>query len=152
SRGKPHHRSEGPDQLGVRYRVYDVASRNPRGSGGTNAPSAAADLDNLDHSIALSNTLTLSPRTVNETRFQVAAGDLKAPPTDPVGPAVSIAGVTAFGTLSGSPTRRVNRMVEVVDNSSHQSGGHSLLPGARFLRNSEPLPCSRSIRPSSHLP
>ena len=40
---------------------------------------------------------------MNETRAQFAYGDLKAPPTDPIGPAVSIAGVASFGTLSGSP-------------------------------------------------
>ena len=71
-----------------------------------NAPSASAGLDNVDHSLAFGNTWTLSPKTVNETRAQFAYGDLKAPPTDPIGPAVSIAGVASFGTLSGSPTRR----------------------------------------------
>ena len=51
-----------------------------------NAPSASAGLDNRDQTIAFSNTLTLSPRTVNETRAQFAHSDLLAPPTDPVGP------------------------------------------------------------------
>ena len=40
-----------------------------------------------------------------ETRAQIASSDLKAPPTDPIGPAVSIPGVATFGTLSGSPDR-----------------------------------------------
>jgi hypothetical protein len=142
------HQLAGSDQLGVRYSVYDVNSRNSRGAGGTNAPSAAADLENLDQSIALSNTLTLSPRTVNETRVQFASGDLNAPPTDPVGPAVSIAGVAAFGTLSGSPTRRVNRMVEIVDNISRQAGGHALRAGVDFLYNSDRITYPRSIRGS----
>ena len=43
--------------------------------------------------------------------IQFEESDLEAPATDPVGPAVSIAGVAAFGTSSGSPTRRVNRLV-----------------------------------------
>ena len=68
-----------------------------------NAPSASSGLDNLDQTIAVSNTLTLSPRTVLETRAQFAHGDLKAPPTDPIGPAVSIAGVASFGTQLGQP-------------------------------------------------
>jgi carboxypeptidase family protein len=146
--GKIDHQVGGADQLGIRYSVYNVSSRNSRGAGGTNTPSAAADLDNADQSVALSNTLTLSPRTVNETRFQFASGDLKAPPTDPIGPAVSIAGVAAFGTLSGSPTRRVNRMVEVVDNISHQTGGHALRAGVDFLFNSDRITYPRSIRGS----
>jgi hypothetical protein len=146
--GKLDHQLAGSDQLGIRYSVYDVTSRNSRGAGGTNAPSASADLDNADYSVALSNTLTLSPRTVNETRFQFASGDLKAPPTDPVGPAVSIAGVASFGTLSGSPTRRANRMVEVVDNISHQAGGHALRAGVDLLFNSDRITYPRSNRGS----
>ena len=76
---------------------------NSRGAGALNAPTASSGLDNLDQSLAFSNTLTLSSRTVNETRFQFAHGDLKALPSDPIGPAVSIAGVASFGTLVGKP-------------------------------------------------
>ena len=104
------------------------------------------DLDNIDQSVAFSNTLTLSPRTVNETRAQFAYGDLEAPPTDPIGPAVSIAGVASFGTLSGSPTRRVNKMFEVVDNLSHQAGAHALRAGVDFLFNDDTITYPRSIR------
>jgi hypothetical protein len=142
------HQIAGSDQFGVRFSTYDVSSQNSRGAGGTNAPSAAADLDNVDRSVALSNTLTLSPRTVNETRFQFASGDLNAPPTDSVGPAVSIAGVAAFGTSAGSPTRRVNRTVQVVDNISHQARGHALRAGVDFLFNSDRITFPRSNRGS----
>ncbi len=58
--------------------MYDVLSRNSRGAGALNAPTASAGLDNIDQSLAFSNTLTLSSRTVNETRVQFAHGDLKA--------------------------------------------------------------------------
>ena len=104
---------------------YRVTSDNSRGAGALNAPSASAGLDNVDHAFAVGNTWTISNRTVNETRAQFTYGDLKAPPTDPIGPAVSIAGVASFGTLSGSPTRRLNRMVQIVDNLSHQAGAHA---------------------------
>ena len=87
--------------------------------------------------MAFSNTLTLSPRTVNETRAQFAYSDLLAPPTDPIGPAVSIAGVASFGTLSGSPTGRLNRMYQVVNNLSHQAGAHALRVGVDFLYNDD---------------
>ena len=104
--GKVDHQVSGSDQFTVRYGFYHVTSDNSRGAGALNAPSASAGLDNIDHSLAFGNTWTLSPRTVNETRAQVAYGDLKAPPTDPIGPAVSIAGVASFGTSSGSPDAR----------------------------------------------
>ncbi len=90
--------------------------------GGTSAVSASAGLDNLDQSVAVGNVLTLSSRTVLETRAQFARGDLEAPPTDPTGPSVSISGVAAFGRLSGSPTGRLNSMYQVVNNLVHQYG------------------------------
>ena len=109
--GKVDHQVSGRDQFSVRYSLYDVDSNNSRGAGGLSAPSASAGLDNLDQTLALSNTLTLSPRTVLETRAQFAHSDLQAPPTDPIGPAVSIAGVASFGTRSGSPTAPVEHDV-----------------------------------------
>jgi hypothetical protein len=140
------HQFSGSDQFGFRYGLYQVASDNSRGAGALNAPTASAGLDNVDHSIALSNTVSLTTRTVNETRAQIAYGDLKAPPTDTIGPAVNIAGVAAFGTLSGSPTRRVNEMYQVVDNLSHQAGPHALRIGADLLFNDDTITYPRSVR------
>ena len=83
-----------------------------------------------------------------ETRAQVAHGNLEAPPTDPVGPAVSIAGVASFGTSSGAPTRRVNKSYQVVNNISHQAGAHALRVGADFLYNDTDITYPRSVRGS----
>ena len=104
--GKIDHQLSGSDQLSVRYSLYNVDIRAIRAArAASSAPSASAGLDNLDQAVAFSNTMTLSPRTVNETRAQFAYGDLKAPPTDPIGPAVSIPGVASFGTLPEAPPR-----------------------------------------------
>jgi len=144
--GKLDHQVSGSDQLSVRYALYQVSSSNSRGAGGTSTASASAALDNIDHAIAVSNTASLSARTVNETRAQVAYGDLQAPPTDQIGPAVSIAGIASFGTLSGSPTRRMNTMYEIVDNLSHQAGAHALRGGVDVLYNDDTITYPRSIR------
>jgi hypothetical protein len=144
--GKVDHQFSPKDQLSVRYSLYDVNGRNSRGAGALSAPTASSDLDNKDQTVALSNTLTLSPRTVNETRGQFTHSDLKALPSDAVGPAVSISGVATFGTSSGSPTGRVNRLYEVVDNLSYQAGAHALRVGTDFLYNSSRITYPRSIR------
>jgi hypothetical protein len=146
--GKIDHQFSGQDQFNVRYSLYDVSSQNSRGAGALNAPSASAGLDNRDQAIAFSNTVTLSQRTVNETRAQFAHSDLAAPPTDPIGPAVSIAGVATFGTASGSPTRRVNNLYQVVDNLSHQRGAHALRVGVDFLYNDDEITYPRAVRGS----
>jgi len=119
------HQFSRSDQFSVRYSLYDIHSNNSRGAGALNAVSASAGLDNTDQTIAVSNVVTLSPRTVNETRGQFTYSNLQALPTDPIGPAVSIAGIASFGTLSGSPTGRLNRLYEIVDNLSHQRGARA---------------------------
>ncbi len=144
--GKIDHQVRGRDQLGLRYSLYHVTSDNSRGAGGLNAPSASAGLDNTDQSLAFSNTLTLSSRTVLETRAQWSLGNLAAPATDQIGPAVTISGVATFGTLSGSPTARRNTTLQIVNNLSHQAAAHSLRAGVDVLYNNDTITYPRSIR------
>ena len=139
------HQVNGRDQLSLRYSLYDAGARNARGAGGLNAPSASSGLDNLDQALAVSNTATFGFRTVLETRGQVARGDLQAPPTDPIGPAVSIAGVASFGRLSNSPTGRINRMYQIVNNLSHQRGAHALRAGVDLLHNDNRVLFPRAV-------
>jgi hypothetical protein len=145
---KVDHQISGADQLSVRYGQYNVGSSNSRGAGGIGAPSASAALDNVDRTVAVSNTMTLSARTVNETRAQFAYSELNAPSTDPIGPTVSIAGIATFGTFSSSPTLRLNKMFEVVDNLSQQRGAHALRAGIDFLFNRDTITNPGAIRGS----
>lgn len=146
--GKVDHQFAPRDQFSVRYSAYHVTSRNSRGAGALSAPTASADLADTDQSVAAGNVATLSPRTVNETRGQFAKSNLDAPPTDPLGPAVSIAGVASFGTLSNSPTGRANRLYELVDNFSHQWGAHAFRAGVDFLYNDLGIAFPRAARGS----
>ena len=140
------HQFSAIDQFSVRYSLYDALSSNSRGAGGLSAPSASSGLDSRDQTLAVSNVMTLSPRTVLETRGQFTYSDLQAPPTDPIGPAVSISGVASFGKLSFSPTGRVNKLYEVVNNLSHQAGAHALRVGANFLYNDTNIAFPRADR------
>ncbi len=138
----------GGHQLSLRYSLYRVTADNSRGAGGLSAPSASAGLRNVDQAVTLSHTWAWSSDTVNEARVQYAHGDLEAPPTDPVGPAVSIAGTATFGTASGSPTRRTNTLVQVVDTLSHHAGAHALRAGVDFLHNDTTITYPRAVRGS----
>ena len=144
--GKMDHQIGKRDQFTVRYSLYDVHSNNSRGAGALNAVTASAGLDNTDQTVAVSNVATLSAHTVNETRGQFTYSTLSALPTDPVGPTVSISGVATFGTLSGSPTGRQNKLYEVADNLSHQQGAHALRAGVDFLYNDCTITYPRSVR------
>jgi hypothetical protein len=145
---KVDHEFSSKDQFAIRYSLYDVHSRNSRGAGGLNAPTASAGLDDTDQTFATSNIATLSSRIVNETRGQFTNSDLKAPPTDLIGPAVSISGVASFGTLSGSPAARHNKLYEVADNLSYQAGRHALRAGMDFLYNNTVITFPRAFRGS----
>jgi hypothetical protein len=145
---KVDHQLSDNDQFSVRYNLYDVHSQNSRGAGGLSAPTASAGLDNTDQTIAASNIWTITPRLVNETRGQFTNSNLKAPPTDPIGPAVSISGVASFGTLSGSPTARLNKLYEIADTVSYQKGAHAIRIGVDFLYNDDEITYPRSYRGS----
>ena len=142
-----HHFSDA-DQFSARYSVYHVDSINSRGAGGLSAPSASANLFDTDQTVAASNVVTLSARVVNETRVQFTNSHLAAPPSDPIGPAVSISGVASFGTLSGSPTARVNQLYEGTDSLSVQEGAHAVRVGFDFLYNNDTITFPRTIRGS----
>ena len=146
--GKLDHQFSEKDQFSARYSLYKVSSRNSRGAGGLNAATASADLYDTDQTIAFSNIASISPRLTNETRAQFWNSTLTAPPSDPIGPAVSIAGVASFGTLSGSPTARLNRLGEIVDNLSYLNGAHALRIGTDFLFNDDTITYPRSFRGS----
>jgi hypothetical protein len=146
--GKIDHQFSSGDLFTVRYSFYNVDSLNSRGAGGLNAATASAGLNNTDQTVAISNVATFSSSTVNETRAQFARSSLAALPSDPLGPAVSISGVASFGTLSGSPTGRLNNLYQVVDNLTHQTGGHALRAGVDFLFNDSTITYPRSIRGS----
>jgi hypothetical protein len=146
--GKVDHAFSARDQFSVRYSLYDVASSNSRGAGGLGAPSASQGLDNRDQAIAFSNTVTIGTRTVNETRAQFTHSDLLALPTDPIGPAVSIAGVASFGTFPSSPQGRLNTMVQVTNNTSQQRGAHALRAGVDFVYNADRIRFPRAERGS----
>lgn len=146
--GKIDHHFSDRDQLTARYSLYHVSSYNSRGAGGLSAPSASANLFDTDQTLAASNIFTFSPNVVNETRGQFTNSSLSAPPSDPLGPAVSISGVASFGTLSGSPTARSNRLYEAADGLSVQHGANSFKAGMDFLYNNDTITFPRSIRGS----
>ncbi len=142
------HAFTGRDQLSVRYSLYDVASENARGAGGLSAPSGSSALDNRDHAISVSNTLTLGDRTVHETRAQFTYSDLTALSTDPIGPTVNIAGIATFGTFASSPQGRLNKMVQIVDTIAQQRGAHALRAGVDLVHNADTITFPRTVRGS----
>lgn len=142
------HQFSDRDQFNVRYSFYDVNAINSRGAGGLSASTASANLHDDDQSVAVSNIVTLAPNLINETRGQYWYSNLTAPPSDLIGPAVSISGIASFGTLSGSPTGRLNKLGEFVDDIAYQNGAHAIRVGFEYLYNDDTITFPRTFRGS----
>jgi hypothetical protein len=140
------HRINSRDQFTARYSLYEINSKNSRGAGALNAATASSNLDNRDQNIAVSNVVAFTSRAVNETRAQFTNSNLKAPSSDLIGPSVSISGVASFGTLSGSPQSRLNRMAEIADSFSYQAGAHAIRAGVDVLYNDTSITFPRQFR------
>ena len=132
---KVDHRLSGKASLAARYSAYDISSENARNVGGLNAVSRGTALENTDHTLAVDAVVTLSPRTLNETRVQVTRSRLGAPPNDLVGPAVNIAGVATLGTATFSPTARGIDLYEIANVTTSQRGAHAVKAGVDVLWN-----------------
>jgi carboxypeptidase family protein len=122
-------------RLQVRYNLYDVTSVNARNVTGLSDVSRGTALDDTDQTTAASYLTTISSRTFNEARGQYTRSRLGAPVNDPVGPAVSIAGVANFGTSTSSPTGRDADVVQIIDTLTLQRGAHLVKAGADVLYN-----------------
>jgi hypothetical protein len=129
------HQLAAKHQLMARYAFYDLSGRNVRSVGGLNDVSRATALSNRDSSIAISEVATISPRDLNEVRFQWTRSRLKAPGNDLMGPAVNIAGVANFGASTTSPVGRDNDLFQLNDSLSIIRGNHSIRFGADWLLN-----------------
>jgi Carboxypeptidase regulatory-like domain/TonB dependent receptor len=129
------HKINDANLFAARYSLYDISSSNSRNVGGLNSVSRGTALDNRDQTLTASNVTTLSPRALNEARFQFTRSRLSAPVNDPLGPAVNINGVASFGIATFSPLARDIDLYEVVDNISTTRASHSIKGGVDFLYN-----------------
>jgi hypothetical protein len=132
---KVDHRLSEKALVTTRYSYYDISSENARSVGGLNAVSRGTALENTDHTLAMDAVVTLSPRTVNETRLQLTRSRLGAPPNDLVGPAVTISGVASLGTAASSPTARAIDLYELANVTTSQRGSHAVKVGMDVIWN-----------------
>ena len=139
------HRFSDADQLNIRYSYYGLNSTNARGVGSLADVSYGTAVLDTNHTVAVSNVATLSPRTFNETRGQFTYDSLNAPSNTQISPAVTISGVATFGRFSSSPTARLNYLYEVVDNLVLQRGAHTFKLGADFLYNDDTITSPQTI-------
>jgi hypothetical protein len=133
--GRLDHQRSPSHLLSARYSFYDIGSDNARSVGGLNDVSRGTSLENRDQSAAFSSVVTSASGIVNEVRGQLWRSRLEAPPNDPTGPAIGIAGVGNFGSSTTSPTARRLDVYQVNDTLTLQRGDHLFKTGVDVLYN-----------------
>lgn len=129
--------------LTIRYTYGDALNENIEPFGGQVARSRAAVLDSRDNMIAASHTAVISPRLVNELRFQFARRSQDIDSLDPScggpctgidqgGPTVEITGVASVGRQRFTPQPRQNDRYQILDTVSYFTGRHQLKAGFEF--------------------
>ncbi|HEY2856957.1 MAG TPA: carboxypeptidase-like regulatory domain-containing protein [Terracidiphilus sp.] len=118
------HRFSSRDTFYSRYDHNGIAASMVTPAHG-DSPQKLADTRRIrQDSIVASNTVALSPRTMNETRAQFIATEAELPP-----------GAQQAGVQSSLPTTHRDRVFEAANNVYRQAGGETLKLGGDFMFN-----------------
>lgn len=134
----------GPNHsLALRGNFSDTTNENIEPFGGIVARSRGAVQLRKDWSLSVSETDILSPKWVNETRFQFARQDQQINSLDPNcngpcddafkgGPTLEVTGVASVGRQRFTPQPRKNDRFQLTETISYFGGGHQIKAGMDF--------------------
>lgn len=117
------------DTLTARY-SFTRNTQSNAGIGQTSLPSTGYDTHNITNEIQLSNSWVMSPRVVNDMRFEYTRGRATQTPlsTDPT---ISVQGAFTSGGSNSGTLRDNQDYYELQDYFTAAEGNHSLNFGAR---------------------
>ena len=98
--------------------------------GELSARNRGSDRSLSEFSLALGDTIVISPKWVSETRMGFGYHDSGSTPYEPYGPSVEIAGFGTFGRDFFLPIRGVERVYQVRQNFTRVTGRQTLKFGA----------------------
>ena len=98
--------------------------------GELSARNRGSDSNQSEFSLALGDTIVISPKWVSETRMGFAYRDSGSRPYEPYGPTIEIAGFGIFGRDFFLPIRGVERVYQVRQNFTRVTGRQTLKFGA----------------------
>ncbi len=116
--------------LTVRYQ-YERAKGTNNGVGQFNLPSQGINELNSEHQIQFSDTLTLSPKLINETRFRYAH-EINAQTPQSSDPTLSVQGAFNSGGNGGGANTDTQDRYELQNNTYMNFGKHSPKFGGRL--------------------
>ena len=123
--------------LTARYQ-YFVNGQQNAGVGNTNLSSVGYSTDTSEHTVQLSDTQIVSPRIVNETRFEYQR-DLSTQTPNSKLPTLSVQGIFTSGGSSLGTSSSTETHIEVQNYTSIQLAKHFFRLGGRLRTTSESL-------------
>jgi hypothetical protein len=114
----------------ARYQFTDNSEKN-NGIGQLTLPSLAFNQNTTEHSIQISDSLVLSPRAVNETRFEWERGNNNQTPLSSA-PSVNVLGSFVEGGNSAGLSNVLSNHYELQNYTSYNKGKHFIRFGGRL--------------------
>src|SRR5436305_10378615 len=115
----------------ARYQITHDSEQNS-GLGTFSLPSVAYNLNETEHTVQISDTQILSPRMVNETRFQLQR-DINHQLPLGTGPIIDVQQSFTFGQSSEGLVRTTEDNYELQNYTSLTANNHLIKFGGRFL-------------------
>jgi hypothetical protein len=119
--------------LVARYQ-YNRQSADKQGIGDFSLPSKAYDRRNTENSLQVTETAIVSPRFINETRFQFMRSDSVSTGDNTV-PAITVQGAFNGGGAQIGNTGTLSDRLEVSNNSTFTRKAHTIKWGGRLRQN-----------------
>lgn len=123
--------------LTARYQYYVNGQQNA-GVGNTNLPTVGYSTDTSENTIQISDTQIVSPRIVNETRFEYQRDQSSQTPNSTL-PTLSVQGIFTSGGSSLGSSNSTGTHIEVQNYTSVQLAKHFIRAGVRLRTNSNTL-------------
>lgn len=123
--------------LTIRYQ-YNVNGAQNAGVGNTTLPSAGYNTETTENTVQISDTQIISPRVINETRFEYQRDYSTQNPLNTT-PTLSIQGIFTAGGSSAGTQRSTSTHIEVQNYTSVALEKHFLRLGGRLRTTGEDL-------------
>ncbi|NYF88784.1 carboxypeptidase regulatory-like domain-containing protein [Tunturiibacter empetritectus] len=123
--------------LTVRYQ-YNVNGQQNNGIGNTNLPTAGYNTETTENTVQISDTQILSPRVINETRFEYQRDYSTQDPVS-TDPTLSVQGIFTSGGSSLGTQRSTSTHLEVQNYSSIALAKNFIRFGVRVRTTNESL-------------
>lgn len=123
--------------LTIRYQ-YNVNGIQNAGIGNTNLPTVGYNTESTEHTIQISDTQIVSPRVINETRFEYQRDYSTQDPLDTT-PTLSVQGIFTSGGSSAGTQRSTTSHIEIQNYTSVALEKHFMRLGGRLRTTGEDL-------------